>query len=625
MRYILISLMLTTLIAVSCKPAGDTSEPPTKDTTKTILTVSSKTIELGAHLNATIKFTITTNADWSVETSMLDTFRWLSVSPRAGKAGTHDITLRTITSNEIIRDRKGMIQIRAGELTQRINIVQLREHNLEVGYPRYSIPCRDSMISLIVKCNHEYTIAVPDQFSDWIRRDIIEPTPQTKVLEEHVEKFYITQNNSRYEPREGFVVVSMGDTSVTAPIFQESVEWALKVTEPGLLWSMARRSFDWFSRTRLKVSGELHSDDFVFLKTEVKGLKYLDLSDVVAEQMPGEVFELTPFEQVILPNNLKRVPDAAFLNAHALRSVILPEGLEAIGQVAFSGCRKLTSITIPRSVRDIEQSAFSGCDFIEFAIPSGVINVGPYAFSFSSLEAVNIAPTVETIGTGAFASCRNLSYVVLPSSVTQLGVDVFNGCLILELVELPDNIGYVPMGAFSGCVKLTQVNIPKSVTKIGSSAFRGCISLKTIVVPESVKLLQNEAFAECTSLKSVTLQGDLNSIGASAFYNCLRLEDVNIPGTVTVIDHTAFSNCASLTKITIPESVKTIREGAFYNTSRLMDITVLATEPPVLEFEDFRPFGTPVSGRKFRVPALSIQAYKNDPQWSYYASEIVAI
>ena len=92
-------------------------------------------------------------------------------------------------------------------------------------------------------------------------------------------------------------------------------------------------------------------------------------------------------------------------------------------------------------------------------IPEGIVEIGPHAFSATSLPALELPHSLRYIGFGAFANCIRLTKV-----------------------EIPDGLEIVETTAFSGCTSLTRVTIPASVTQIGDRAFQDCPKL-TIHAP----------------------------------------------------------------------------------------------------------------------------------------------
>ena len=143
------------------------------------------------------------------------------------------------------------------------------------------------------------------------------------------------------------------------------------------------------------------------------------------------------------------------------------------------------------------------------------------------------------------------------------------------------------------------------VTKIGYTAFGRCNTLQTIVIPDSV-----------------------TSIGQIAFFSCERLTSITIPKSVKHIDIGVFGKCTSLISITIPFSVRGIKWDAFKDCSQLSEVIVNAVTPPELYPEQYigiyNQFENNAPGRKIKVPAESLQAYKTAPGWSDYADDIIA-
>jgi uncharacterized repeat protein (TIGR02543 family) len=131
--------------------------------------------------------------------------------------------------------------------------------------------------------------------------------------------------------------------------------------------------------------------------------------------------------------------------------------------------------------------------------------------------------------------------------------------------------GYPPVFGPSN-TSVTSVVIPSSVTSIGILAFYGCNSLTSITIPNSVTSIGSGAFGYCRSLVSITIGNSVASIGNAAFNDCINLTSITIGNNVTSIGSQAFSGCSSLTSLTIPASVTSIGNYAFEYCTRLITV-----------------------------------------------------
>ena len=120
----------------------------------------------------------------------------------------------------------------------------------------------------------------------------------------------------------------------------------------------------------------------------------------------------------------------------------------------------------------------------------------------------------------AFWSCRSLSDIVIPSSVTSIGDCAFSYCDSLSDIVIPSSVTSIGDGAFYDCDSLSEIVIPSSVTSIGDNAFSWCYSLSEIVIPSSVTCIGDSAFSSCYSLSEIVIPSSVTSIGDSAFYDC---------------------------------------------------------------------------------------------------------
>lgn len=181
-------------------------------------------------------------------------------------------------------------------------------------------------------------------------------------------------------------------------------------------------------------------------------------------------------------NNCLVAKENGFLIAGCKNSTI-PEGVTMIGSCAFFGSY-LTSISLPSSTLRIESSAFRGCNFTSLFIPANVSYIASNAFAYcDGIETLSVDPNnqtfyaennciIESSSNKIVLGCKNS---VIPSNVTSIGANAFEGCNGLTSIIIPENVTSIGQAAFNCCEGLTHVSIPNSVTTIPGYAFQACI------------------------------------------------------------------------------------------------------------------------------------------------------
>lgn len=207
-----------------------------------------------------------------------------------------------------------------------------------------------------------------------------------------------------------------------------------------------------------------------------------------------------------------------------------------------------------------------------------VTSIGEKAFkNFIELTEIIIPPGVTEIGNHAFLGCSNLKRITLPDSITKIGEYAFSECDSLTEITIPPGVTEIGAGVFSDSRNLKNITLPDSITKIGEYAFFKCNSLTEIIIPSGVTELEYGLFSSCSRLTAVSIPCSIRSIGELAFDDCCSLADITIPEGVVSIKNRAFAYCVHLTGIRIPESVASIGRDALLGCTKLTGITYSGT------------------------------------------------
>lgn len=186
---------------------------------------------------------------------------------------------------------------------------------------------------------------------------------------------------------------------------------------------------------------------------------------------------------------------------------------------------------------------------------------------------------VTKIGEAAFAR-KNLTSVVIPSSVTEIALNAFHNCGELVTVHFaPDSaLASIGRNAFSGNSALEEVHLPRTLTTIGDGAFNNCGSLKVIEVAASNPVYHSTGSNLIEIATNTLIRGTNTSIipegvtkiAEAAFRRSTSLQTINIPASVTNIGNYAFDDIPTLSSITVDNGSSTFvgEDGILYNKEK---------------------------------------------------------
>ncbi|MBE5966267.1 MAG: LysM peptidoglycan-binding domain-containing protein [Lachnospiraceae bacterium] len=241
-------------------------------------------------------------------------------------------------------------------------------------------------------------------------------------------------------------------------------------------------------------------------------------------------------------------------------------------------------VIIPDGVIEIgggEAAANNGLNYNDtitsVVIPDTVTKIGVNAFYMcTSLTKIDIPDSVTTIATMAFGSCRNLSEITIPKSVTTIDSKMaFFNTPWLEAKEAESDIVIVNNILISGYNAKGEVIVPEGVTKLAGSSM-SFSTITKVTLPESLIEVGKGAFAGCGKLKEVYIKDNVEIIGDGAFERCKSLEVLRLSNKLTEIgDIFSYANgCKNLKELEIPVSVKKIHENTFISCAKTFTILV---------------------------------------------------
>lgn len=380
----------------------------------------------------------------------------------------------------------------------------------------------------------------------------------------------------------------------------------------------------------LKVSGKISDEDFYFMRDSMAILEAVNLkeSKVVDVYMPEQWGTLPNGEWGVISggeiiNDV--IPERSFQSKKTLYYFTFPENITEIGPYAFSESSLSGVLHFPKDVINIHHSAFKNTNITSFSSSSCLIEIGDYAFhSCNSLSGqLSLPDSVKKIGEGAFYECGLSGMLVLPNNLEILGQQAFmksgkyHGGL-----KMPDNLRYLPKmcfawNEFNGTLDLNNVTEIEDGTLgwdagvFSSNGFTG-----ELIIPEGLNIIPHYCFSY-NNFTNIVFPQSIKRIGEGAFYSNERLSvTLTFPDGLVSVDQLAFMYCRQLLGLELPSSLQTIQSGAFSGCFYISQITLHSTEPPIVQSGAFD--GVPKDNFTLEVPENAVTRYKADAQWGEF-------
>lgn len=348
---------------------------------------------------------------------------------------------------------------------------------------------------------------------------------------------------------------------------------------------------------------------------------------------------------VRLPDCVKTIGQTVFYGS-MITSFRTPASLEEVGTYAFSS-NCLMRIYGNRASADEKALVLSDGTMAAYAmgalepdlvIPDGVTSIFPYLFQHrETLETVTLPSSVTEIGDDVFTYCPSLrefkgeSSLVYDSRslVSKSGdlVAVAGGGLIDYVC--PENVVLHP-SVFDGMNELKTFTFPNFLKNFwyGSGSFSGCENLEFFYGPGTTE--DHHGFTKTYSDIGCALMyltqvcpADYRPTGLDAIINMCsnkHIERLTLEDKVTFIEGRAFMDMANLRYLRLPSDITSLGEDTFSNCMSLDSLFIRTYTPPTYSESSWGSFGH--DGLHIFVPAGYEDLYKSAPGWASYAQYI---
>lgn len=348
---------------------------------------------------------------------------------------------------------------------------------------------------------------------------------------------------------------------------------------------------------------------------------------------------------VRLPDCVKTIGQTVFYGS-MITSFRTPASLEEVGTDAFSS-NCLTRIYGNRASADEKALVLSDGTMAAYAmgaldpdlvIPDGVTSIFPYLFQHrETLETVTLPSSVTEIGDDVFTYCPSLrefkgesSLVYDSRSLVSKSGDLVAvaGSGLIDYV-CPENVVLHP-SVFEGMNELKTFTFPNSLKNFwyGSSSFSGCENLEFFYGPGTTE--DHHGFTKTYSDIGCALMyltqvcpADYRPTGLDAIINMCsnkHIERLTLEDKVTFIEGRAFMDMANLRYLRLPSDITSLGQNTFGGCMRLDSLFVRSYVPPTYSEDSWAHFGH--SGLRIFVPEGYEDLYKSAPGWSNYAQYI---
>lgn len=324
---------------------------------------------------------------------------------------------------------------------------------------------------------------------------------------------------------------------------------------------------------------------------------------------------------------VKTIGNAAFYNCTGLTTVDFGNALVEIDTMAFQYDRQITSLKFPASTRRLKMQAFCYCSGItDLQLNQGLEYIGNMTFySNNGLTKVTVPASVTMEG-ACFYYCSGLTTLVLEEGFKATSSLSFSNCGVLRSVTLPESLTTLGSSTFQLCTNLRSIQLPAGLKVMESHVFNRSGLRGDIVLPDGVEALEQYDYASVKNITSFTAGRSLKRIGEGVFNGCSKLADIRLNEGLQTIGVNALSIIDSVRTLVIPSTVTRMDSLCINYNTNMEDLVLKPATPPAVNGLLAHYIGMKKNGQDWNpyeyttlhVPAASVEAYRNHPEWGRF-------
>jgi hypothetical protein len=192
-------------------------------------------------------------------------------------------------------------------------------------------------------------------------------------------------------------------------------------------------------------------------------------------------------------------------------------------------------------------------------LPAGLTQVGDqFLYGCTGLTSIVFPVGLVQVGNDFLMHCTGLTSIVLPAGLAQAGARFLFLCTGLTSIVLPAGLAQVETHFLADCIGLISIVLPAGLMQVGTHFLFGCTGLKSIMLPEGLTHAGNGFLARCTGLTSIILPKGLTQAGNNFLYDCTALTSIILSEGLTQVGSSFLEGCRALTSIILPAGLRQV-------------------------------------------------------------------